>query len=134
MRLRCGIADWKQLSISHITLLEKLVTMMEKIVHRLPAYREHLRFLRERSEKLAGATDSTMIDDRSRLAISLSYVFVDVVQFCQSACNMFATKATGEWNTCFDTYMIDTYQEFNSRLDLSGIYSGLPLIQDSATF
>lgn len=76
-----------QLSSNFVSFFEKLADMLDRILARLPNYAEHLERLRRRAS----------FQDRSRIFEALSYVYSDIIQFCQSACKIFMTKTGGQY-------------------------------------
>jgi hypothetical protein len=69
--------------------------MFERITQRLPAYREHYeRFLRRRRTQPQIPDVSSPGD--VRVVQALSYVYEDIIYFCQEACKIFATKKGGK--------------------------------------
>lgn len=91
-----------QLGTNFTTYLEKIVSMIEKIGQSLPAYEEYLKLFSARRKKLV--IETSEYDEESsfqlefcnhRLYKALSYVYVDIIQFCQEACNIFGTKRGG---------------------------------------
>lgn len=86
----------EQLSSHYSTFLEKIVTMFERIGSRLPSYKEHFECFVERRKRLSQSGGTSLDGAQSRLAMTLSYVYADIIQFCQSACKMFVTKKSGE--------------------------------------
>jgi hypothetical protein len=65
-----------------ITFLEKFSEMLERIMHTLPSYHEHIHRLR----------NIIPPSSESRLRKALSYVYADIIQFCQQACIIFSGK------------------------------------------
>jgi hypothetical protein len=77
--------------------LEKIVTMLQQIGDVLPAYEEFFDlFVKRRSslEKETGIAPSLELRHH-RLYKALSFVYVDVIQFCQEACRIFGSKRGG---------------------------------------
>lgn len=68
--------------------------MFEKITQRLPVYKEHLKRLKIHKKKEPNvAAVSSPADER--LVKALSLIYADIIQFCQQACKIFATKKGG---------------------------------------
>ena len=76
-----------QLSSNFVSFFEKLADMLHRILARLPNYAEHLERLRRRAQ----------FQDGSRILEALSYVYADIIQFCQAACKIFTTKRGVEY-------------------------------------
>ena len=65
---------------------------MEKMTMSLPAYEDYIDTLydRARPEK-----DGKKYNMSNRLLKALSYVFADILQFCQEACELFSKYGKG---------------------------------------
>ncbi|ORY15989.1 hypothetical protein BCR34DRAFT_144457 [Clohesyomyces aquaticus] len=85
------------LGTNYTVHLEKIVTMIQRIGEALPAYEEYFgMFLRRRKSTQVGSAPVVQIEARHhRLYKALAYVYADVVQFCQEACNIFGKKKGG---------------------------------------
>lgn len=75
-----------------------MVTMFEKIGDVLPGYAQYFNQIMKRETR--GNQDGQVrssIDDPSRQRISkaLSYVYTDIVEFCQEACDIFSSQKRG---------------------------------------
>jgi hypothetical protein len=72
-----------------------MVAMFELIAERLPAYGEYYERVRERVA--AGNHNSDWGKDASneRMCKALSYVYADIVEFCQEACKIFSGNKSG---------------------------------------
>lgn len=64
-----------QLGTNFVTFLDKLTDMFERIADILPTYHAHIQRIRELPYPAS----------RLRLGKALSYVYADIIQFCQSA-------------------------------------------------
>ena len=73
-----------------MVFVEKLADMFGNIAERLPQYKEHIGRLQSRRNNDRGDTMSL-----TRLLGALSYVYADIIQFCQDACRIFSTKRKG---------------------------------------
>ncbi|KAH0542496.1 hypothetical protein FGG08_003092 [Glutinoglossum americanum] len=83
-----------QLGSNYISFLEKLSDMFEKMSVTLPVYEEYIRTLKARALSRGQPVSR-------RLLKALAYVYSDIIQFCQYACNLF-TKRKGSYdNTRF---------------------------------
>lgn len=72
--------------------------MFERICERLPGYSEyHDRIVaRHKNPSLPMSTpDSPSSLRRGRIVKTLSYIYADIIEFCQDACKIFATKRHG---------------------------------------
>jgi hypothetical protein len=71
--------------------------MLQRIGELLPAYEEYFRlFVQRRKLWNSSATNSTNNVRHYRLYKVLSYVYVDIIRFCQEACKIFGTKRGGK--------------------------------------
>jgi hypothetical protein len=68
--------------------------MFEKIGDRLPGYAEYYRRLSDR-QVFNNATAGIPKFESHRILKVLSYIYKDLVQFCQEACQVFGTKKQG---------------------------------------
>lgn len=93
---KLGALIRRQLSSHYSTFLEKIVTMFERIGSRLSSYKEHFEHIVERRQRMSQSDGSSLYSSQSRLAMALSYVYADIIQFCQSACKLFMVKKGGE--------------------------------------
>ncbi|KAK7427391.1 hypothetical protein QQZ08_006160 [Neonectria magnoliae] len=77
--------------------LEKIVSMFEKLSDRLPGYAEYHERIVKRWEKILANNDQLEAYEarRLRMAKSLSYIYADIMQFCQECCKIFSTKKGG---------------------------------------
>ncbi|KAK7416638.1 hypothetical protein QQX98_005109 [Neonectria punicea] len=77
--------------------LEKIVSMFEKLSDRLPGYAEYHERVVKRWEKILANNDQLEAYEarRLRMAKSLSYIYADIMQFCQECCKIFSTKKGG---------------------------------------
>ncbi|ETS79334.1 hypothetical protein PFICI_09187 [Pestalotiopsis fici W106-1] len=76
------------------SFLDKLLAMFEKIGDRLPGYAEYYRRLLTR--QVLGNTELDIPKfESTRVVKVLSYIYTDLVQFCQEACQVFGTKKRG---------------------------------------
>lgn len=76
---------------NYVTYLEKLSGMIEKMTASLPAYDEYVKTLRSRKARQDGNAHGIS----NRLIKALAYVFADVLQFCQEACELFSKYGKG---------------------------------------
>lgn len=85
--------------------LEKLVIMLQQIGDILPAYEEYLNiFVNRRTSQMETGIAPALELRHHRLYKSLSFVYVDIIQFCQEACRIFGSKKGGAQyiSTLFD--------------------------------
>jgi hypothetical protein len=68
--------------------------MFEIITQRLPAYKEHLDRLGLRGKERPGEPVMSATG-AGRLIKALSFIYEDIISFCQQACKIFATKKGG---------------------------------------
>ncbi|KAI9775589.1 MAG: hypothetical protein M1839_000989 [Geoglossum umbratile] len=73
-----------RLGSNYITFLEKLSDMFGKMASTLPVYEKYVKILRTR------ATEPKQLSER--LLKALAYVYSDIIQFCQYACNLFKKR------------------------------------------
>jgi hypothetical protein len=64
--------------------------MLQEITASLPNYEAKVDLIRER------ASESGWRDSHQVLMRSLSYVYVDVLQFCHDSCQLFSKKHKGK--------------------------------------
>lgn len=77
--------------------LEKLVIMLQQTGEVLPAYEEFFNIFvnrRKSQEKETGIAPTVELRHH-RLYKALSFVYVDIIQFCQEACRIFGSKKGG---------------------------------------
>lgn len=89
-----------KLGSNYTSFLEKLIVMFERICERLPGYSEyHDRIVaRHKNPSLPMSTpDSPSSLRRGRIVKTLSYIYADIIEFCQDACKIFATKRHGKF-------------------------------------
>jgi hypothetical protein len=86
-----------QLGTNYTVYLEKLVTMIQRIGEMLPSYEEYFNIFVRRKKTLEEDTGSTLPFElrHHRLQKALSFVYADIVQFCQDACSLFGSKRGG---------------------------------------
>jgi hypothetical protein len=86
-----------QLGSSHTIFFEKLAYMFERIGDRLPGYGEYCDRVLKRWSKIPTTEEQkTALDNRcQRLVKALTYVYADIIQFCQEACRIFSTSKKG---------------------------------------
>ncbi|KAJ5428580.1 hypothetical protein N7445_010034 [Penicillium cf. griseofulvum] len=85
------------LGTNYTVHLEKLVTMIQRIGEMLPSYEEYFNIFVRRKKTLEEDTGSAMTLElrHHRLQKALSFVYADIVQFCQDACSLFGSKRGG---------------------------------------
>ncbi|KAH0559610.1 hypothetical protein GP486_003875 [Trichoglossum hirsutum] len=82
------------LGTKHMTYLERIVSMIQNIGESLPAYGEYFEMFvthKKKTESEIGSAIPTEIRYH-RLFKALSYVYADIVQFCQESRKIFGTK------------------------------------------
>ena len=86
-----------QLGTNYTVHLEKLVTMIQRIGETLPSYEEYFNLFVRRRKSTTEDTGSTFTLGlrHHRLHKALSFVYADIVQFCQDACRLFGSKRGG---------------------------------------
>ncbi|KAF3025563.1 hypothetical protein E8E14_011236 [Neopestalotiopsis sp. 37M] len=88
------------------SFLDKLLAMFEKIGDRLPGYAEYYRRVLDRHVFGQSGLANPKIDikkipkfESTRVLKVLSYIYKDLLQFCQEACRLFDTKRRGVRHT-----------------------------------
>lgn len=99
------MANWLvflKLASNFSSFLDKLLAMFEKIGNRLPGYAEYYerllaRHVSETSEQNTPESDIKNVPkfESPRVLRVLSYIYTDLMQFCQQACQLFSTKKRG---------------------------------------
>ncbi|KAF4453686.1 NACHT domain-containing protein [Fusarium austroafricanum] len=85
------------LGTNFTTFLDKILSMFEKLGDRLPGYAEYYERVVVRWKKVS-ANDGQRASYEARttrMVKALSYVYADILQFCQEACRIFSTKSGG---------------------------------------
>jgi hypothetical protein len=69
--------------------------MIQRIGEMLPSYEEYFNLFVRRKQALEEDTGSTLTFDlrHHRLQKALSFVYADIVKFCQDACRLFGSNA-----------------------------------------
>jgi hypothetical protein len=103
--------------------------MFSQLSDTLPGYSEYYDRVVQRWKRTTTTQEQAeaLIARQARLAKALSYVYADIIQFCQAACSIFSTKRGGKSTVKFDktilfpTYALgaDTSQGFGIKLPLS---------------
>jgi hypothetical protein len=77
--------------------------MIQKIGEALPAYEEYYQMFVTRRRKAESEASGSLPTQtlptqirHHRLYKALSYVYADIMQFCQEACKIFSTKRGGQ--------------------------------------
>ena len=85
-----------QLGTNYTVHLEKLVTMIQRIGEMLPSYEEYFDLFIRRKKTLEDTGLTLNLELRHhRLQKALSFVYADIVQFCQDACRLFGSERGG---------------------------------------
>ncbi|KAI1860152.1 hypothetical protein JX265_010076 [Neoarthrinium moseri] len=92
----------KMLASNFSTFFDKLLVMLETISNRLPGYAEYYERLNRRKALwskdtgLIQSSDATIPKfESNRVVRVISYIYKDIIQFCQEACQVFGTKKRG---------------------------------------
>lgn len=76
--------------------------MFEKITDRLPLYAEYYEQVIKRWDKVKAQEHHRKAYEtrRLRVAKSVGYVYVDIIEFCHDACRIFSNKRAGMFLRC----------------------------------
>lgn len=84
----------EQIGTNYITFLDKISIMIEKMTISLPAYEDYLESLHSRAIRARQEQKDHNVS--SRLLKALAYVYADILQFCQEACELFSNSGRGK--------------------------------------
>ncbi|KUJ08082.1 uncharacterized protein LY89DRAFT_742377 [Mollisia scopiformis] len=85
------------LGSNYTIFLEKMINMFEEIGDRLPAYGEYYELVRKRKEATNDNSTGKLATETSndRLCKALSYLYADIMEFCQEAYQLFSANRKG---------------------------------------
>lgn len=84
-------------SSHYVGFFVKLADMFEEFRRKLPKYANQVERIRERIGRIRENKELGWLNTYTCVIKALSFVYVDMLQFCHDACRLFTKKRRGRW-------------------------------------